>query len=101
MNNNSFGAKTLRFVGIVLMALTGGFTLLGGVGTTCVALNPTGFGESMAKLAPLQWLYILFVLAGVALGVMGIRATIQLIRGTRSSGARVGSRNSGTRTCAC
>lgn len=85
MSKNSFGAKFLRFTGIVLMALTGGFTLLGGIGTSCVALNPTGFGESMAKLASLQWLYILFVLAGVVTGVMGIRATIMLIRGVDKS----------------
>lgn len=81
MSTNSFFAKFLRFIGIVLMALTGGFTLLGGIGTSCAALNPTGFGESMAPLAPFQWLYILFVLAGIALGVYGIRATIMLIKG--------------------
>lgn len=81
MSKNSFIAKLLRFIGIVLMALTAGFTLLGGIGTTCVALNPTGFSESMAQLAPFQWLYILFVLTGVALGVLGIRATIRLVKG--------------------
>lgn len=84
MSHNSFFAKFLRFVGIVLMALTGGFTLLGGIGTTCAALAPTNFG-SMAALAPFQWLYILFVLIGVALGVMGIRAAIMLIKGTDKS----------------
>ena len=85
MSTNSFFAKFLRFIGIVLMGLTAGFTLLGGIGTTCVALNPTGFSESMAPLAPFQWLYILFVLAGIALGILGIRATILLIKGTDKS----------------
>lgn len=80
MSTNSFFAKTLRFIGIVLMALTGGFTLLGGIGTTCAALFPTNY-DSMAALAPFQWLYILFVIIGIALGVMGIRATILLIKG--------------------
>ena len=80
MSTNSFFAKSLRFIGIVLMALTGGFTLLGGVGTTCAALFPTNY-ESMAALAPFQWLYILFVLTGIAIGVMGIRATIMLVKG--------------------
>ena len=84
MSTNSSFAKFLRFIGIVLMALTGGFTLLGGVGTTCAALAPTNFG-SMAALAPFQWLYILFVIAGIALGVMGIRATIMLIKGADKS----------------
>lgn len=85
MSQNSFFAKFLRFFGILLMALTSGFTLLGGIGTSCVAINPTGFGESMAPLVKLQWLYILFVLAGIAIGVYGIRATIMLIKGAEKS----------------
>ncbi len=81
MSRNSFIARLLRFLGILLMVLTGGFTLLGGIGTACVAFKPKGFGPSMAKIAPFQWLYILFVLAGITLGVLGIRAAIQLIKG--------------------
>ena len=84
MSTNSFFAKFLRFIGILLMALTGGFTLLGGVGTSCAALFPTNY-NSMAALAPFQWLYILFVLAGIALGVLGIRATVMLIKGADKS----------------
>ena len=41
MSPHSFTAKTLRFIGILFMALTGGFTLLGGIGGTCAALLPT------------------------------------------------------------
>ncbi|NJC97820.1 MAG: hypothetical protein FIB03_16035 [Anaerolineae bacterium] len=85
MSNNSFIAKFLRFIGILLMALTGGFTLLGGIGTSCAAFNPTGFGESMAPLAPFQWLYILFVLTGIAIGVWGIWATVKLVKGASDS----------------
>lgn len=81
MSPNSFFAKALRFIGIVLMALTSGFTLLGGVGTSCAALFPKNFG-SMAALAPFQWLYILFVLAGIALGILGIRSVVMLIKAT-------------------
>jgi hypothetical protein len=84
MSNRHFFAKLLRFVAILLMGLTAGFTLLGGIGTTCAALAPTSFG-SMAALAPFQWLYILFVLVGVALGILGIRAVILLIRGAASA----------------
>ncbi|MEW5872822.1 MAG: hypothetical protein AB1894_26420 [Chloroflexota bacterium] len=80
MSTNHFFAKFLRFIGILLMGLTSGFTLLGGVGTTCVALAPARY-DSMKALAPLQWLYILFVLTGIALGVWGIRATVLLIKG--------------------
>ncbi len=84
MSNNSFIAKFLRFIGIVLMAITGGLTLLGGIGTTCAALFPTKY-ESMTSLAPFQWLYILFVLTGVAIGVWGIWATVKLVKGTSDS----------------
>jgi hypothetical protein len=84
MSTNSFFAKFLRFIGIVLMAMTGGFTLLGGIGTSCAALFPTKW-ESMAPLAPFQWLYILFVLIGTAIGVWGIWATVKLVKGTSDS----------------
>ena len=84
MSTNSFFAKFLRFIGIVLMGLTGGFTLLGGIGTTCAALFPTKY-DSMAALAPFQWLYILFVITGIAIGLWGIWATVKLVRGTTGS----------------
>jgi hypothetical protein len=81
MSTNSFFAKFLRFIGILLMGITALFTIAGGLGTTCVALNPTGFGESMAKLAPFQWLYITFVIVTVGIGVMMTRGTILLVKG--------------------
>ena len=84
MSRTSFSAKFLRFIGIVLMAMTGGFTLLGGIGTSCAALFPAKW-ESMAPLAPFQWLYILFVLTGIAIGVWGIWATVKLVKGTSDS----------------
>jgi hypothetical protein len=82
MSHNSGLAKFLRFIGILFMALTGGFTLMGGLGTSCVAFNPTGFGEGMAPLAQYQWLYIIFMLGTTAIGVWGIWATVKLIKGT-------------------
>jgi len=85
MTNKGIPAKTFRFVGIFLMALTSGLTLLAGIGTTCVAISPTNFGDSMAKLASFQWLYIFFMLAGIAIGSLGIRVTIQLTRGAKKS----------------
>jgi hypothetical protein len=72
-------AKLLRFIGIVFMSLTAFFTLMGGIGTTCVALAAEKYG-SMAAIAPYKWLYVLFVLVTTAIGVMGIRAVILLIK---------------------
>ena len=82
---NTWWGKTLRIVGIVFMSLTAAFTLMGGAGTTCVALNPTGFGDSFAGIAPFQWLWIIFVLVGVAAGVMGVRAVVLLIKGMKNA----------------
>lgn len=83
MSHNSGFARFLRFIGIVLMALTAGFTLLGGVGTACAAFAPTDpkWANTMGPLAQMQWLYIFYVLAGVAIGLAGIRAVVLLVKG--------------------
>ena len=78
---NTWWAKTLRILGIVLMSLTAAFTLLGGAGTSCVAFNPTGYGPMFASIASYQWLWILFVVIGVVVGALGIRAVVLLVRG--------------------
>jgi hypothetical protein len=85
MTRNTWWGKTLRFIGILLMGITALFTIAGGLGTTCVALNPTGFGESMAPLAPFQWLYIIFVVVTTAIGVMAARAVFLLAKGRPNS----------------
>jgi hypothetical protein len=82
---NTWWAKLLRIVGIIFMSLTAAFTLMGGAGTTCVALNPTGYEGKFAGIAPFQWLWFIFVLVGVAAGVMGIRAVVLLIKGTKNA----------------
>lgn len=80
MASNSVWAKILRFIGILFMSLTAGFTILGGAGTSCAALLPTKW-ESMAPLAPYQWLYILYVVVTIAIGVYGILAVVRLVKG--------------------
>lgn len=62
------------------MGITAVFTLMAGIGTTCVAVAAASFGESMAPIAPYQWLYVLFVLTTTAVGVMMVRATIMIIK---------------------
>jgi hypothetical protein len=85
MSKNTWWGKTLRFIGILLMGITALFTIAGGLGTTCVALNPTGFGDSMAKLAPFQWLYIIFVIATTAIGIMAARSVFLLAKSRPNS----------------
>lgn len=72
--------KFLRGLAVVLMSFAAAFTLLGGAGTSCVALNPTGFGGGFTGIAPYQWLWILFVLIGIAAGIMGVRAVVMLVK---------------------
>lgn len=71
--------KVLRIIGIVLMAITAVFTITGGAGTTCVALDATQY-EGMEAIANYQWLYFFYVAAGIVIGIAGLWATIALIR---------------------
>lgn len=77
--------RFLRFLAILMMGITALFTLASGLGTSCVAINPTGFGPNMAPLARLQWLYILFVVITTLIGLMGMRAVFLLIRGRKNA----------------
>lgn len=76
--------KILRWIGIILLGFTAVVTLLGGIGTTCVALDATQY-EGMEAIAGYQWLYIFYVLAGIGLGILGIRARILLLRARRQA----------------
>ncbi len=82
---NKWWAKLLRIIGIVLMSLTAAFTLMGGAGTTCVALNPTGYEGKFAGIVNFQWLWILFVLIGIAAGLLGVRAVVMLVKGKKGA----------------
>ena len=84
MKPESGFSKFLRFIGILFMSLTAAFTVLGGAGTSCAALFPTKW-DSMAPLAPFQWLYILYVIVTIAIGVLGIRAVVMLAKGKAGS----------------
>ena len=79
----STAGKIIRILGIILFAITTFFNLMGGIGTSCVALNPTRWSPAMAKLAPYQWLYILLMIGATVVSVWGIVVTIGLARGKR------------------
>ena len=88
MKRDSVFSKILRWVGIILMGLTSLFTLMGGIGTVCAALFPENFAadsEAMAALIGWEWLYITFMLVTTAIGVMMVRATVLLIKGTANA----------------
>lgn len=70
----------LRGAGIAVMALAASFNLMGGLGTTCVALWAERFGPRMALLAPYRWVYIGFVVAGTATAVWEFVALSGLMR---------------------
>lgn len=76
--------KFLRFIGILFMSLTSAFTILGGVGTTCVALGAEKY-ETMVGIAPYKWLYVIFVILTTAIGIMGVRAVVLLIKGRQNA----------------
>jgi hypothetical protein len=80
MTDRKGWAKILRILGIIFMGITAIFTLMAGIGTTCVAFAAEKFSASMALIAPYKWLYILFVVFTSAIGVMMIRATIMIIK---------------------
>jgi len=77
----STGGRILRIIAIILMAAATTFNLLGGIGTFCVASNPTAWGPAMAKLASYQWLYILLMVSAIVVSAWGIAVTIALARG--------------------
>lgn len=73
--------KFLRFIGILFLAISALFNIAGGAGTTCVALNPTGYEGKFDTIASMQWLYILFVVGTVGFGVMMARAVLLIVKG--------------------
>ncbi len=72
--------KFLRFLGILTLGMSSVLVILSGVGTSCVALEPTAY-EGMEAIAQYQWLYVFYVLSFIALGIYGVRTTIRLVKG--------------------
>lgn len=72
--------KILRVVAIILLGLTAVFSLLGGIGSTCVAFAAEKYA-SMAAIVPFKWLYIMYVVLTIAASLYAVRATVNLVRG--------------------
>lgn len=74
--------KNLRTTGIVLMALTTAMNILGGTGTVCAAFLHKIF-PLVYILRPVdyRWLYQVFMIVTILIGLVGIWATTALVRG--------------------
>jgi hypothetical protein len=79
MSEGNRPPKFLRFIGILLMGLTAVLLLLAGIGTTCVVLGAENY-PSMVNLVDYKWLYQIFVVLTVLVGIYAIRATVSLVR---------------------
>ncbi len=72
--------KIVRGIAVVLLALTTVMTLLGGVGTTCVAWNADKYGKAFEIFVPYMGEYQILVYASVAMGVAASIVTYALVR---------------------
>lgn len=79
----------LRITAIVFLALTAAMTLLGAIGTTCVAFNAENYGPRMAPLIPVKPVFQLLVFVSLAAGLFGVYGIVRLARGKRNSYAQV------------
>ncbi len=84
MNESSMLGKVLRIVGLILLGLTAFFHLMGGIGTSCVALGAEKY-DSMTGITPYKWLYQLFVLVTIAIAIYAIRATVNFGKAKQGS----------------
>jgi hypothetical protein len=74
--------KTLRIIAIIFMGLTAAMNTLSGVGTSCAAFLTKQYPMFWDILrADLLWMWQSFVVVTLLLGLAGIWATVQLVRG--------------------
>jgi hypothetical protein len=76
--------KAVRIAGIILVGLTAVFHLMGGIGTTCVALGAENY-DSMVGIVPFKWLYQIFVVVTIGIAVFGFRSTVQFAKNKDSA----------------
>ena len=74
--------KSLKTAAIIFMGATAAMNLLGGIGTTCAAFsNNVGYKMAFRDLLDYRWLYQGLVVTTTIVGLFGIWATVQLVRG--------------------
>jgi hypothetical protein len=80
MSEDRRPASVWRSIAIILMSLTVLFTIMGGIGTTCVAFGAEKY-ESMKSLVPYKPIYQVLVLISITAGIWGILIIVHLVRG--------------------
>jgi hypothetical protein len=81
MKNTS--GKIIRIFAIIFMAMTAAMNVLGGAGTSCAAFFTKNYPPYWVLIKPVdyRWLWQLFVIITLAIGIAGIAVTVRLIRG--------------------
>lgn len=75
----------LRILAMVLLSLTAAMTLLGGIGTSCVAFSAEKFGARMAALIPVKPIFQVLVFISIAAAIYGIYSIVRLGKGRRGA----------------
>ena len=74
--------NSLKTAAILFMGVTAAMNLLGGIGTTCAAFsNNIGYKMAFRAILDYRWVYQALVVTTVPVGLFGIWATVQLVRG--------------------
>ena len=74
--------KALRVLAIILLGMTAAMNLLGGAGTFCAAFsNDVGYRMAFKAIMDYRWLYQGLVVTTILIGLLGIWATVRLVRG--------------------
>jgi nicotinamide riboside transporter PnuC len=76
-------ADLIRKIAIVLFGLAVAFTLLGGLGNTCVAFNAEKYGKAFEKFISYRSEYQMMVYVGIATALVGILALWGMVKGKK------------------
>lgn len=78
-------SRFLRIMAIVFLSLTAAMTLLGAIGTTCVAFFAENFGPRMAPLIPVKPIFQALVFISLIAGVYGVFSIVRLAKGRHAA----------------
>lgn len=76
-------ANLLRKITLVIFGLAVAFTLLGGLGNTCVAFNAKAYGKAFEGFIPYAFEYQMFVYIGIVMALLGLVALWGMVKGKK------------------